>query len=104
MSGPEQAAEGPQLVITMTAIERLRELVDDSDEQGSRIRIEAERSGDELAFSMRVESEARSDDIELDFLRIGVLLSPYADRQLRHCEMDFRSDQEGEYFVVRSSS
>ena len=91
----------PQLVLTPAAVDCLRELLEQSDDAGSRVRVDAEDADTGIAFSMSIESESGPQDVELDYLDVTIVLNPYADQQLRGCEMDFRSDEEGQYFVVR---
>ena len=104
MTHRDEASTAPRLVLTPAAVECLRELVEQSGDAGSRVRVDAEDSDTGITFSLRIESESGPQDVELDFLDVTVVLAPYADQQLRGCEMDFRSDPEGEYFVVRAGN
>lgn len=91
----------PELVLTMSAVERLRSLLEESGDTHCWLRIHAAGSAEEPAFTLSLEEAANDEDIELDYVRIAVLLDPESHGRLRGHEVDHRDDGEGEYFVIR---
>ncbi|MDZ7786913.1 MAG: hypothetical protein U5K73_01865 [Halofilum sp. (in: g-proteobacteria)] len=101
MNDIESMPEGPELVLTMNAVERLRALLEETGDTHCKLRIEAEGPADNPAFTFSFEESGRSDDIELDYARIAVLVDPESHRRLRGREIDHRESGNDEHFVVR---
>ncbi len=97
--GPMQ--EGPELVLTMNAVERLRSLLEASGDTQCKLRIEADGPADNPEYIFSFEENGNGNDIELDYVRIAVLLDPESHRRLRGREIDHRKNDNGEHFVVR---
>lgn len=93
--------EAPELVLTMNAVERLRSLLEESGDTHCKLRIEADGPADNPEYIFSFEETGDSDDIELDYVRIAVLLDPESHRRLRGREIDHRRNEDGEHFVVR---
>jgi len=93
--------EGPDLVLSAEAVERLAELIADDAATGACLRIEATGDPADPGFTMAVEEGSGEDDVELDFARVAVVLDPATRRCLRGQEMAHRRDAEGEHFVIR---
>lgn len=101
MSDAERPWSGPELVLTMTAVERLRSLLEESGDADCKLRIRTVEAGDGPTFQLSLEEAAEPDDVELDYARIAVLLDPESRAQLRGHEVDHRRDDDGEQFVIR---
>lgn len=93
--------EGPELVLTMNAVERLRSLLEESGDTHCKLRIEADGPADNPEYTFSFEEHGDSNDVELDYARIAVLLDPESHRRLRGREIDHRKNDNGEHFVVR---
>ncbi len=93
--------EGPELVLTMNAVERLRSLLEESGDTHCKLRIEADGPADNPEYIFSFEKNGNGNDIELDYVRIAVLLDPESHRRLRGREIDHRKSDDGEHFVVR---
>lgn len=94
----------PELVLTMSAVERLRTLLEESGDTRCWLRIHAAGSAAEPTFTLSLEDAANDDDIELDYIRIAVLLDPESHDRLRGHEVDHCRDERGEHFVIRRAS
>jgi len=94
---------GPDLVLTMNAVDRLRSLLEESGDLDCRLRIRAIDSGQSPQFELSLEETPEPDDIEMDYARIAVLLDPESRARLRGHEVDHRRDEDGERFVIRRS-
>lgn len=101
MGDMETMQEGPELVLTMNAVERLRSLLEESGDTHCKLRIEAEGPADNPEYTFSFEESGDSNDIELDYVRIAVLVDPESHRRLRGREIDHRKNDDGEHFVVR---
>lgn len=101
MSQTDTLQAGPDLVLTMSAVDRLRTLLEESGDTHCKLRIHADGTADAPAFTLSLEESANDDDIELDYARIAVLLDPESHRRLRGHEVDHRHDDSGEHFVIR---
>ena len=93
--------DGPEFVLTMSAVERLRSLLEESGETHCKLRIEADGPADNPEFLFSFEESGGADDIELDYARIAVLIDPESHQRLRGREIDHRETDNGEQFVVR---
>jgi Fe-S cluster assembly iron-binding protein IscA len=93
--------DGPELILTMKAVERLRSLLEESGDTHCKLRIEADGPFDNPEFIFSFEESGGTDDIELDYARIAVLVDPESHRRLRGREIDHRHNDNGEHFVVR---
>lgn len=101
MNEPVEAGSAPELVLTVTAVDRLRTLLEQSGDTHRKLRIHARGRMDDPTFTLSLAERAAPDDVELDFVRIAVLLDPESRDRLRGCEIDHRRDHRGEYFVIR---
>ncbi len=101
MNRAESLGAGPELVLTMSAVDRLRTLLEESGDTHCKLRIQADGPVDDPAFTLSLEESANDDDIELDYVRIAVLLDPESHRRLLGHEVDHRHDERGEHFVIR---
>jgi Fe-S cluster assembly iron-binding protein IscA len=101
MDDMESMQEGPELVLTINAVERLRALLEESGDTHCKLRIEADGPADNPEYTFSFEEHGDSNDIELDYARIAVLLDPESHRRLRGREIDHRKNDNGEHFVVR---
>jgi len=92
---------GPELVLTMNAVDRLRALLEESGDTHCKLRIRVVDADDGQTFQLSLEEAPEPGDVELDFARIAVLLDPDSRAQLRGHEVDHRRDDDGEQFVIR---
>jgi len=104
MSNSEAQYAGPELVVTMAAVDRLQAVLEDARGQSCMLRITAEGPEDDPAFIFSIEQETGSDDVVLDYARITVLLDPESHRRLRGHELDYRHDENGEHFLIRRTA
>lgn len=93
--------DAPELVLTTNAVERLRSLLEESGETHCKLRIEADGPAEDPEYIFSFEEDGNSNDIELDYVRIAVLVDPDSHRRLRGREIDHRTTDDGEHFVVR---
>lgn len=92
---------GPELVLTLAAVERLQALIEDTGDPNRRLRIQVEGPANDPDYVFSFAEAANADDIELDYVHVTVLLDPESHRRLRGHELDHRQDERGEHFVIR---
>ena len=103
MNEAEMFLHGPDLVLTMAAVERLHGLLEEGEDTDRKLRIHADSPDEDPSFTLSLEDRAAPEDVELDFARIAVVLDPESRRRLRGHEVDHRRDEDGEYFVIRAA-
>jgi Fe-S cluster assembly iron-binding protein IscA len=97
------AEQDPPLVLTMAAVDRLSRLLAEADAAAALVRIEAYTGETQPAFAFSLEDQAGVDDTVLDYARVRVLLDDDTQRMLCGFELDYRTDDAGERFIVRRS-
>ena len=96
----DQALDGPEVIFTESAANKVRELLDEESNPGLKLRVFVTGGGFKYGFTF--DENVEEGDLQVEKGGVTLLVDPMSLQYLTGAEIDYKDDVNGAQFVIRN--